>query len=532
MSHRPFGTLSAIHVSKHRGGRPVLRDVSLTVGSRSRVGVVGPNGIGKSTLLQVLAGLMEPDAGSVSRAPSTLEVGYLPQESDARLDESVRAYLARRTGVADAERALHEAAGALVEQPSSGDAYSEALDRFLALGGADMDARAASACAAVGLEPRYLDARMSELSGGERARAALAALALARFEIFLLDEPTNDLDFDGLEQLERFLSSVPGAVVVVSHDRAFLDRTVTRVLEFEAETGRTHEYAGGWAEYERAREAKADRHRLEYAHYKEERQRFGDLLQERRGQARAGGKQANRRGTNALSSKVRTAERRLERLERVEKPWNPWELHLALTPGTRGGDVAARLERAVVERPGFRLGPVDLELRWQDRLAVVGPNGSGKTTLLQALVGTTPLAAGSRYIGPGVVLGELDQARGLFGGQTPLLEIFTRESQIPAAEARNLLAKFNLRADLALRPAGRLSPGERTRAVLALLSARGVNCLILDEPTNHLDLEAIEELENALRAYEGTVVLVTHDRRFLETFDARRTLDLKTPQGS
>lgn len=526
MSHRPLGTLSATHISKHRGGRPVLKDVSLAVGPGSRVGVVGPNGIGKSTLLQVLGGLIEPDAGSIRRVPSTLEVGYLPQESDARPGETVRAYLARRTGIADAERALHEAAGALAKQPSGGEAYSEALERFLALGGADIDARAASACAVVGLEPRYLDTRMSQLSGGERARAALAALTLAQFEIFLLDEPTNDLDFDGLERLERFLSSAPGGLVVVSHDRAFLYRTVTRVLEFEAETGRTKEYAGGWTEYERAREAAAGRHRLDYARFVDERQRFSSLLGERQGQARAGGKQANRRGTNALSSKVRAAERRLERLERVEKPWTPWELRLSLRPETRGGDVAARLERAVVERPGFRLGPIDLELHWQDRLAVLGLNGSGKTTLLQALVGTVPLAAGSRYIGPGVVLGELDQARELFVDRTPLLEIFTRESPLATAEARNLLAKFNLRADLVLRPAGLLSPGERTRAVLALLSARGVNCLALDEPTNHLDLEAIEELETALERYEGTVVLVTHDRRFAEGFNATRMLEL------
>ncbi|MBA3413508.1 MAG: ABC-F family ATP-binding cassette domain-containing protein [Actinobacteria bacterium] len=526
MSHDPLGTLSATQISKQRGGRPVLEQVSLTVGPGSRVGVVGPNGIGKSTLLQVLGGLIEPDAGSIRRAPSTLEVGYLPQESDARPGETVRAHLVRRTGIADAERALREAAGALAEQPSRGEAYSEALERFLALGGADIDPRAASACAAVGLEPRYLDTAMSELSGGERARAALAALALARFEIILLDEPTNDLDFDGLERLEQFLSTVPVGIVVVSHDRAFLDRTVNRVLEFEAETGRTKEYAGGWAEYERARVAAADRHRQDYARFVDERQRFDGLLRVRQSQARAGGKQADRRGTNALSSKVRAAERRLERLERVEKPWTPWGLHFSLTPEARGSDVTVRLERAVVERPGFRLGPIDLELSWQDRLAVRGPNGSGKTTLLQALVGRVPLAAGSRYIGPGVVLGELDQTRNLFAGRTALLEIFTRESPLAPAESRNLLAKFNLRAELVMRPAGLLSPGERTRAVLALLSARGVNCLALDEPTNHLDLEAIEELETALAHYDGTVVLVTHDRRFAESFDATRTLEL------
>ena len=185
-----------------------------------------------------------------------------------------------------------------------------------------------------------------------------------------------------------------------------------------------------------------------------------------------------------------------------------------------------RLQGAVVERGSFRLGPLDLELSWGERLALVGPNGSGKSTLLEALLGGLPLAHGSRFAGPGVVLGELEQRRETFAGREPLLDAFVAESGLPPEEARTLLAKFELGAEDVLRAAASLSPGERTRAVLALLSARGVNCLVLDEPTNHLDVEAIEELERALAAYEGTVLLVTHDRVFLERFGATRTIEL------
>jgi ATPase subunit of ABC transporter with duplicated ATPase domains len=230
----------------------------------------------------------------------------------------------------------------------------------------------------------------------------------------------------------------------------------------------------------------------------------------------------------------KTFEKRLGRVERAEKPWSPWRLQLELAPVRRGGDVVARLEGAVVERGGFRLGPIDLQLSQGDRLAILGRNGAGKTTLLKALLGQATLAAGSRWVGPGVVLGELPQGSGPLAADAPLLDAFIGTSGLPAAEARTLLAKFALGADDVHRPGRSLSPGERSRATLALLAARGVNALVLDEPTNHLDLEAIEQLEQAIADYSGTLVLVTHDRRFLEAFQPTRTLDLDlatSPRG-
>jgi ATPase subunit of ABC transporter with duplicated ATPase domains len=372
----------------------------------------------------------------------------------------------------------------------------------------------------------------SRRSGGEAARAALREIFDSDADVLLLDEPTNDLDFDGLALLERFAARTPSALVVVSHDRAFLERSVTRIVEFEAETRRVREFAGSWADYERARDAGRRQHAEAYARYARERDRFGALLRQRRGQARSGAKLAkasggaDRRGTHALSSKVRQAERRLERLEHVEKPWQPWRLQLRLDARGRGGDVVARLDGAVVELDGFTLGPIDVELRRGERLALVGPNGSGKTTLIRALLGRVPLARGSRHVGAGVHFGVVEQDRALFDRDDPLLRPFAERAGLTETDARTLLAKFALGADELARPASSLSPGERTRATLALLAAEGVNTLVLDEPTNHLDLEAIEELETALEGYEGTVVLVTHDRRFLERFAPTRTLEL------
>jgi ATPase subunit of ABC transporter with duplicated ATPase domains len=524
--------LTLSNVTKTHAGGVVLSEVSLSVTPRSRIGVVGPNGVGKSTLLRVLAGLEPVDAGKVTRTPASLRVGYLPQEPELAPGERLLPSLARRTGVGAAGRELDRLTAALERDSGLAEAYSAALERFLALGGADFHARARAVCADVGLGRERLDQPLQTLSGGEAARAALAAILLARFDVFLLDEPTNNLDYEGLDRLERFVDSLAGALVVVSHDRDFLDRTVTSVVEIEEGSHRIREYAGdagGWSEYEAARgRARADQYRR-YDEAQERRRELDALLRARRGQAQAGdslGRKtggADRRGTQALRSKVRQAERALARVADVEKPFEPWELRLKLAPERRSGDVVARLEGAVVERGGFRLGPIDMELRWGDRLSLAGPNGSGKTTLLRALLGELPLAEGNRRLGAGTVVGELDQGRQAFLTAEPVLAAF-RDLSIP--EARSLLAKFGLGADDVQRPATSLSPGERTRAALALLVARRVNCLVLDEPTNHLDLPAIEELERALVEFPGAVVLVTHDRRFLEAFQAARTVEL------
>ncbi|HJU37600.1 MAG TPA: ABC-F family ATP-binding cassette domain-containing protein [Gaiellaceae bacterium] len=358
-------------------------------------------------------------------------------------------------------------------------------------------------------------------SGGEEARAALAEVLRGEFDVLLLDEPTNDLDFAGLAWLERGVASHPGAVVLVSHDRAFLDRTVTRIVELDEWTRGTTEYTGGWSDYEAERERRRERHYRRWESSVAERRRIEEQ-QRRMAEWERRGYGQGRKKKKSKDVK-RTYAAKLAQVETVEKPYEPWELHLSLGSATRSGEVVVRLEDAVVERGSFRLGPLDLAVGWGDRLAIAGPNGSGKTTLLDALLGRLPLAAGSCRLGSGVVLGELEQDRAALTGPQTLLEIFRDYEE---GTARTLLAKFGLGADDVLRAAASLSPGERARAGLALLTARGVNCLVLDEPTNHLDVEAIEELERALAGYDGTVILVTHDRRFLEAFAPSRTLEL------
>jgi ATPase subunit of ABC transporter with duplicated ATPase domains len=514
--------LVAAGVSKSYGAEVVLDGVDLVVPPRARIGLVGPNGAGKSTLLRLLAGVDAPDRGTI-RTTGPGAVGFLPQERDPLAGETLRAYLARRGGVAEPERTMDALAARLAEEPEQSHAYAEALDEFLARGGGDLEVRAQQVLAELGLDVE-LDRPLTGLSGGEAARAALASILLSRFDVLLLDEPTNDLDFAGLARLEAFLRAYDGAVVVVSHDRAFLDRTVTKVVELDEWTHGATEYAGGWSEYEAERARRRARHFERYEGFVAEQERVEEQARRmQRWEERGYGQGRKKKKTKDVK---KTFAKKLAKLERVEKPYEPWELRLGLAPTARSGEVVVRLEHAVLERGAFRLGPLDLEVMWGDRLALVGANGSGKTTLLEGLLGRLPLAAGTRWAGPGVVLGELEQRRETFAGDRPLLDGFSAASGLPPEDARTLLAKFDLGAGDVLRGVSSLSPGERTRAVLALLSARGVNCLVLDEPTNHLDVEAIEELERALAGYSGTVLLVTHDRVFLDRFGATRTIEL------
>ncbi|HXV93895.1 MAG TPA: ABC-F family ATP-binding cassette domain-containing protein [Pseudonocardia sp.] len=531
-------TIQATGLTAGHGARVLFSGLDLVVAPGDVVGLVGANGAGKSTLLRMLAGETVPEEGSVAVSPPTATVGHLPQEPERRAGESVAAFLARRTGVAQARAAMDAAAEALANGgPGADDAYAEALDRWLALGGADIDERAGEVAAEVGLAVD-LAAPMTVLSGGQAARAGLAALLLSRFDVLLLDEPTNDLDLDGLERLERFVQGLRSPAVIVSHDREFLARTVNRVVELDLAQQQVGVYDGGYDGYLAEREVARRHAREAYEQYADTLSGLKDRAQMQRNWMAQGVRNARRKATDndkisrrtraeaseKQAAKARQTQRMIERLEVVEEPRKEWELRMTIAAAPRSGTVVASASGAVVRRGGFTLGPVDAQVRWADRVVVTGANGSGKSTLLGLLLGRIPPDEGSAGLGAGVRLGEIDQAREMFLGPEPLVRAFgTAVPQWPESEVRTLLAKFGLTAEHVPRPAVSLSPGERTRAALALLQAREVNLLVLDEPTNHLDLEAIEQLEAALSTYAGTLLVVSHDRRFVEALDLHHT---------
>jgi ATPase subunit of ABC transporter with duplicated ATPase domains len=532
-------TLLARGLTAGHGHRVLFSGLDLVVAPGDVIGLVGANGAGKSTLLRILAGLAAAEQGEVALAPATAAVGYLPQEPERQKGETVAGFLGRRTGVTAAQHELDAASQELADGvDGSDDRYAHALERWLALGGADLDERAGAALDEIGL-PLDPTTPMRALSGGQAARAGLASLLLSRYDVFALDEPTNDLDLDGLDRLEQFVTGLRAGTLVVSHDREFLARTVTRVVELDLAQQQVSVFGGGYQAYLEEREV-ARRHAREQ--YDEYAGRLGQLSERARTQRAwmdKGVRNARRKATDPdknikafrreqsekQAAKARQTERLIERLDVVEEPRKEWQLQMEIAMAPRSGTVVATCRGAVVHRGGFTLGPVDLQIEWADRVAVTGPNGSGKSTLLAVLLGRLAPDTGSAALGSAVVVGEVDQARSLFDGEQTLLRAFG--DQVPdftEADVRTLLSKYGLGALHVLRPAHSLSPGERTRAALALLQARGVNLLVLDEPTNHLDLPAIEQLEQALTSFPGTLLLVSHDRRLLDNVAVTRRL--------
>ncbi|MWV48245.1 ATP-binding cassette domain-containing protein [Rathayibacter sp. VKM Ac-2803] len=537
-------TLVAKGLSGGYAHRTLFDGLDLTVAPGDVVGVVGANGAGKSTLLRILAGEIPPLEGTVVLAPGDAFVGWLPQEHERRDGETVAGYIARRTGCAEASAELDTAASALAEPDPDGsiaDRYALALDRWLASGAADLDERTPVVLADLGLafgEPGVsASSTMTSLSGGQAARVGLAALLLSRFDIVLLDEPTNDLDLDGLERLEAFVRGLRGGVVLVSHDREFLARSVTRVLELELAQGTNSVYGGGYDAFLEERETARRQRREKYEEFADTK---ADLVSRARTQREWSSqgvrnamkkspdndkirRKASMESSEKQGQKVRQMESRIARLEEVEEPRKEWQLAFTIGSAPRSSSVVSTLNGAVARRGTFTLGPVSLQVDAGDRIGITGPNGAGKSTLLSLLLGRSVPEEGGASLGASVAIGEIDQARAMLASDVPLADAFEAlVPEWPTAEVRTLLAKFGLKADHVSRRVGELSPGERTRAALALLQARGTNLLVLDEPTNHLDLAAIEQLEQALEAYEGTLLLVTHDRRMLETVQLTR----------
>ena len=538
-------TLVAQGLAGGYGHRTLFDSLDLTVTAGDVVGLVGANGAGKSTLLKLLAGVDEPQAGTIRLSPADAFVGWLPQEHERIAGESVTDYIGRRTGCTAATRDMDATAAALGDPSLAApgtdpaDTYSAALDRWLASGAADLDERLPVVLADLGLDlgDDPAAAMMTSLSGGQAARVGLAALLLSRYDIALLDEPTNDLDLDGIERLEAFVRGLRGGVVLVSHDREFLARCVTRVLELDLAQGSNRVFGGGYDSYLEER-ATVRRHQREK--YDEFADKKADLVARARTQREWSSqgvrnamkkapdndkirRKASTESSEKQAQKVRQMESRIARLDEVEEPRKEWQLEFTIGSAPRSSSVVSTLSSAVFRQGSFQLGPVSLQVNAGERIGITGPNGAGKSTLLRGLLGRQLPDEGTASLGASVQIGEIDQARAQLVGTQPLAVAF--EELVPemaSGEVRTLLAKFGLKADHVMRAVDELSPGERTRAGLALLQARGINLLVLDEPTNHLDLPAIEQLEQALESYEGTLLLVTHDRRMLATVQTDR----------
>ncbi|HET8987361.1 MAG TPA: ABC-F family ATP-binding cassette domain-containing protein [Humibacillus sp.] len=513
------------------GARPLFTGLDLTLADGDVTAVVGPNGSGKSTLMRTIVGELPVESGSIRLAPRDATIAWLPQVLPNPA-ETLLAYARRRTGVEAADLELQSASAAISSgAPGSEDRYAAALERWLALGAADLDDRLPETAARVGLDIDPLRP-MGSLSGGQAARASLVAVLLSHHDVLLLDEPTNDLDARGLELMADFVRSHDGPVLIASHDRAFLDTVATSVVELDLTQQSIGHYTGAWSDYVAQRELDRVHAWRAYEGYAAERDSLLAQSRQRQDWAAKGrrnvamGKEPDkhirekhRARADRQAAKGARLERAADRLDAVEAPRKEWQLRYTITEGRPSADVVATLAEAVVERQDFRLGPASLVVGRGDRIAVVGDNGSGKTTLLAALLGEIPLTSGRQSLGSRVSVGVVDQQRRMLDVDDPVLAVVRRElgpapstgREWAIADVRTLLAKFGLGSEHVGRPARSLSMGERTRALMALFQGREVNLLVLDEPTNHLDVPAIEQLEAAVAAFGGTVLVVSHD---------------------
>ncbi|HKT39413.1 MAG TPA: ABC-F family ATP-binding cassette domain-containing protein [Ktedonobacterales bacterium] len=502
-------------VTKSYGAELILQGVSFRVDARDRIGLVGPNGAGKSTLLNLLAGRLEPDAGEIAYAQGTI-VGYLPQVAEFKPHHTLyEEMLASLEHIHLWEREMADLAASMSDPDvlADGDRYSAILERYADLqarfehaGGYTLEQRVQQVLDGLGFSREQQSAPAAHLSGGQQTRAALGKLLLQEPELLLLDEPTNHLDLAALEWLEGYLNAWHGAVIVVSHDRYFLDRVTERTIEVDRH--RAEVYPGNYTKFIQLRAEKLERWAKDY----EEQQEYIARTEEFVRRYKAGQRSKEARGRQKM----------LDKLERIERPPIAGKLKFHMGAQIESGQIVLTTDKLVVGFPAsargadVRVRVADMQVERGERIGLIGPNGGGKTTLLRTLIGQIEPLEGRAVLGHNVQIGYYAQTHDHLNPRATLLDEIRNASHLSEEGARSYLGRFLFSGDDVFKPVGALSGGERSRLALAKLTLQGANFLVLDEPTNHLDLPARQVLEEVLATYAGTLIFVSHDRYFVD----------------
>jgi ATP-binding cassette subfamily F protein 3 len=524
--------LTVHHINKTYGIQPILQDISFSISKDERIGLIGPNGCGKTTLMRILAGLEQPDSGSVLWTRPTLRIGYLAQGMEFDSNETVQTAL--HTGItseADLETEISSLASALASNPNDSYIQSkyDAVLRQLSITTYQLP----TVLSPLGLADIPLDTPVKHLSGGQKTRLRLAHVLLEEPHLLLLDEPTNHLDIEMLEWLEEWLAKFNGAALIVSHDRAFLDNTVTSILELDSNTHGIKAYPGNYADYLEQKLAEREKQAQAYQDQQDEMAQLraavshirGLTKMKKGGKADSGDKFAKgffgNRATKNVAGRAKHIEARIEKLlteERIEKPKQSWQLKLDFgAPAHQSKDVLITENLSVgYEQP--LLTDLNLNIRAGQRIALTGPNGTGKTTLIRTIAGKLEPLAGSLKLGATVKLGYMAQEQESLNPNLNSLQTIQSVAPFNETETRNFLHYFLFKGDDALRVTRELSFGERARLQLALLVAQGCTFLLLDEPINHLDIPSRARFEEALANFKGTILAVVHDRYFIGRF--------------
>jgi ATP-binding cassette subfamily F protein 3 len=499
--------LTASSLAKSYGAQDVFGDISFQVPHGSKTALVGPNGSGKTTLLHLIAGLEEPTNGRVHRAKE-LRIAYLPQQADRALQPILpgsgtlgevmqEVFIDLRKQAAELRRLEGAMADSNIQERAL-ERYGAALEAFELAGGYTYEQRIDQVLSGLGFDREDFQRPVAQLSGGQKTRALLARLLLEEPDLLLLDEPTNHLDLAGIEWLESYLSVWKGAVIVVAHDRAFLDAVVDRVWEMA--WGRLEQYRGNYSAYVTQ---KAERLALQYTQYERQRlhiEQTEDFIR--------------RNISGQRSSEAKGRRKRLERIERIERPSEYRPMNITLGDVKRSGDLVVGLYDLSVgydrSAPLFAAG--EFELRRGQRVTLLGPNGSGKTTLVRTILGRISPLAGRVRVGAGVHMGYFAQGHTDLDYEKTVLETVLEAGELRISQARDWLGRYRFSGDDVYKHVGDLSGGEQARVALSVLALQGANLLILDEPTNHLDIPSQEVLQEVLIEFGGTLLIVSHDR--------------------
>ena len=528
------------NISKSYNGKDILNNISFSINENEKIGIIGYNGVGKTILLRIISGEEEPDTGEILREENIL-IGYFKQEFTIHEENyDIESFIKKYIGIDVLEARLHELENEMDNDQNKIDEYCNIQNEYIRLDGYNIPYKLDKVLFGLGLNQEIKSKKIKELSGGQKEKVMLASVLLKGTDLLILDEPTNNLDLKSIEWLEKYLKEIQCPIMIVSHDRKFLDDIVTKIIEIDYFTRNIIEYPRNYSEYKKFKQQQEE---AKLKRYQEQQEKIGDLkksINQKKEWAQKGNKQEVsdkdkltkgylRNRSQTLASNAKKIENQISQMEIMDRPKIKNKLHIEITNFKKEGntDIIAKDLVSGYDN-GFKTEPINLYIKYGERIVITGDNGSGKSTFLKTLIGEQKQIEGQTYIGNGIKIGYISQDTKEQNNES--IEEYVKNSLKnqkidDSSIIYTVLNQFNFDYEERKKKYSILSPGERTRLKLAIFSLEDINTLILDEPTNHLDIEALEAIEEVLKDFNGTVIAISHDRQFIKNIYPNKILE-------